>query len=86
MESNIAEDIISLRETKIEDVLSFESTDTWHIIDANATIYDALAYFSDATKRVQALLITQNGRSREKPLGILTFWDISREMNNAQLA
>jgi len=83
MESNIEEDLISIKEAKIDDILPFESTESWQFIEAKATIYDALSYFSDTARRVQALLVTQNGRVKEKPIGLITFWDISREMIDA---
>lgn len=83
VEANIQEDIVSLKDVKISDIMRFESGQNWKLISAKESIYDVLAYFSERRTRIQSLLISQNGRIKEKPLGIITFWDVSREITHA---
>jgi hypothetical protein len=44
------------------------------------TIYDAREAFTHALRRKQprlfALIVTENGKTTEKPLGIVTPWDL----------
>lgn len=81
----IEEDIFSLSETKIEEVLKCEENlDNYKFFSRNKTFYDALELFEknieNPIKRVQAILITENGIPSEVLLGIVTSWNISKEV------
>ena len=82
VETNMDEDVVSLKEVKLENIHHLENIKSWDFISTNHSIYDAAALFSHDTRRIQALIITENGRPKEKPLGILTFWDISKALGH----
>lgn len=77
---NIEEDIISLVETPLEFIIQCEENkNNYHFISRNTSIYEVEEIFkkrlSEGTK-LDALLITHNGRKSESLLGIVTPWDI----------
>lgn len=78
--SSIETDIFSLSETTIESVLLFsEYKDNYRLVSAASNIFDALEEFrqyEQKGKRLDAILISQNGRLGEGLLGIVTTWDI----------
>jgi len=76
LEQKSTEDIISLVETKLGQVLDFEPKDTCIYLSARDTIDEARERFTkDIDKRVASALISENGRSTEKPINIITPWD-----------
>ena len=76
LEQKSTEDIISLVETKLGQVLDFEPKDTCIDLSARDTIDEARERFTkDIDKRVASALISENGRSTEKPINIITPWD-----------
>ncbi|SHG37855.1 CBS domain-containing protein [Ornithinibacillus halophilus] len=78
--SNIEEDIISIRDAKIEDVLPFEEyKSSYKFISRDTNIFEAEELFKnniDEGERFEALFITHSGKQTEKLLGIITSWDI----------
>jgi len=65
-----------LNSVKIEDMLSkLENTHYYEFADANITVEDALKHFHENSKLL-AILITQTGDAKEKPLGIMTGSDV----------
>lgn len=79
LEHNIEEGII-LSDVKIEDAFSCESKNNFSILGRQQTIYDAQEIFSTTIERqvprIYAIIITENGKSSEHPLGIITPWDL----------
>ena len=76
------DDIFSLEETKAKEVLKHEENPKNYLLfSRNKTIYDAIEVFSrnlkNPRRKIQAILITQNGKSSEKLLGIVTVWDVA---------
>ena len=78
--SSISTDIFCLSETDIKAVLRFsEDQDNCAFLGRNHTVFDALEKFQSYErkgKRLEAILVTQNGKSTESILGIITVWDI----------
>jgi len=76
----VAEDLFSLRETRIDRVLEYaEEEDNCCFITKNATLFQALHIFEGCQKdgrRLEAILITENGRAHESLLGMITVWDL----------
>jgi len=65
----IKEDIFSLSETKIKEVFECEENpDNYNFFSRKKTFYDAQELF----EKNQAIIITENGKQEEKPLGIVT--------------
>jgi hypothetical protein len=66
--------------TSIGDVLAYEPDGTCTFLARHATVEQARDLFERAPglpqPRVQAVIITENGRATEEPLGIATPWDL----------
>jgi hypothetical protein len=76
LEQKSTEDIISLVETRLGQVLDFEPKYTCIYLSARDTIDEARERFTkDIDKRVASALIAENRKSSEKPINIITPWD-----------
>ncbi len=64
-----------LSEVSIGELLGDETHKKCHIAK-DATVYEALAWFQEEDQGYPALMITENGRDYERPLGILTPMDL----------
>lgn len=80
MAHNIEQDIVSIEETKISDVLHFKSDYRLTLFQSrNANIYEILDLYKDnayKSKQIDAIIITHNGKKSEKPITIITDDDI----------
>ena len=80
--SNVDEDIFSLQETKIGEVLKFtEDRENYLFIVKNTTLFEVIERFSNfelVTKKLEALLITHSGKQHEKIIGIITVSDLPK--------
>lgn len=78
--SQIKDDLISISETKISDVLKFsENKNNFKLFHRNANCFEVLEIFQSAIlsgNNLEAVIITDSGKSDEKPLRIFTVWDI----------
>ncbi|MBI9014974.1 MAG: CBS domain-containing protein [Clostridiales bacterium] len=80
MAHNIEQDTVSIQETKVSDVLCFKSdyrVTLFHSRDTN--IYEILELYKDNaynSKQIDAIIITHNGKKTEKPITIITDYDI----------
>lgn len=77
LEAKSKEDIIALSEARLTDVLKFEPKDSCTYLKATDTADRAREVFAnDIGKRIFSALVTENGRAKEKPINIVTPWDI----------
>ena len=71
-----------VEEASVRDVLKFTEDAENHLFRArHASVFDALDAFDEFTHRgksLDAILITQAGKPHEKPLGIVTVFDVPR--------
>jgi predicted transcriptional regulator len=71
-----------VEEAPVRDVLAHtEDPDNHRLVSRDATVFDALQLFdaySEHGKSLDAILVTHSGRREEKPLGIVTIYDIPR--------
>lgn len=78
-------DAVLLKKCTIEDVLTNEHEGGFGVMARNHSVYDAKNAFArplgTGKTRLHAVLITQNGKMEEKPLGIVTPWDILEDTN-----
>lgn len=76
----VAEDVFSLHETLIGSVLAHvEEENNYCFVTKNATLFQALHIFEGYHRdvgRLEAILITENGRATESLLGMITVWDL----------
>jgi predicted transcriptional regulator len=76
----IEDDVFSLEETKIIEVLNFqEYKENYQIISRKTTLFEIIELFSNRLRKgyFDAAIITQNGKNNEKILGIVTQADLS---------
>jgi predicted transcriptional regulator len=78
---NVLEDLFSLTETTIGDIIGFEEKDNnFDFISRNVSIYQAkemfLNHLEKGSVKLDAILITENGKTEETLLGIITPWDV----------
>jgi predicted transcriptional regulator len=75
-----------LEEESVKNVLTFsEYDDNYRFIKRNTTLYDVSQYFDDFVQKgrnLDALIITHSGKSNEKPLGIVTIFDLPEVFRN----
>ncbi|WEG11140.1 CBS domain-containing protein [Pullulanibacillus sp. KACC 23026] len=76
---NIEQEIFSLNETQLGEIVSHEEeSKNFIFINRDTTLDEAEELFKGSTKKgikLDALLITHNGKSTERLLGIITIWD-----------
>lgn len=82
--SCVDEEIFSLKETRIEEVLSYtENPDSYFFLNKDAELDEAMEkfrYFESIGKPIDAILITEQGKPAEELLGIITFSDFPKIM------
>lgn len=80
--TQVDQDIFSLAETQLEEVLTFtEDKNHCTFLGREASLFDALARFHTSAAAgvdLEAILITHSGAPTQKPLGIITIWDLPR--------
>lgn len=80
--SKVKDDLISFEETRVSDLLSVdELAGKYRFVSRRNTIYEAKDYFLQAAnqgKKLEALLITESGKSNQALLGIVTHWDLAK--------
>ncbi len=78
----VNDDIFSLKETRVSDVLKHaEDEDNYSFLSRKATLFEALEEFQiyqGKGKKLEAILITHNGKRSEALLGVITVWDLPR--------
>lgn len=78
----VEQEIIDFNDTRLDDVVSLEeSKNNFQFISRDTSLYEAKEYFKNSigsfeTVKLDALLITHNGKKEEKLLGIVTAWDV----------
>ena len=79
-ERQAGEDLISVRETTVGDVLAEQPRGSFLLMARDATVFDAENAFAQLpnrdVSRLYAIIVTQNGKRTEKPLGIVTPWEL----------
>lgn len=77
----IEEDVLSIYKVNVQEILMYDGSGGRNVkfIDKNTTVYNAMSIFSrfrNKNIKVEALLITPNGRVDENLLGIITPMDM----------
>lgn len=87
--ANLELELVDLSDTSVEQVLQYgEEGPRYDIVHINTTLVEVLDLFQDFTKNgkyLDAILITQNGASHEKLLGIVTTEDVAQIIEILQL-
>ncbi|MFA9558115.1 CBS domain-containing protein [Evansella sp. AB-rgal1] len=78
---NMHGDVVSLEGIQAKDILSCEKKHNVQFLHRGSTIYDLEDVFEgafDRNEKLEAILITQTGIRTQKPIGIVTSWDLVR--------
>ncbi len=75
VESNIDTDLVSIKETKVSDVLMYEEKTNCEYVSRSTDVFAFIDIIGSPKKRVQAVLVTEHGNPNEKPIGIATVRD-----------
>jgi len=68
---------VKVDDVQVKDVLKFrEESEKWDVISQGTNLFEVLERF-EKFRTLVALVITQNGQKTEKPLGIVTPWDLT---------
>lgn len=79
MSKNLIGDSLSVEGIKAKDILACEKNHNVAFLSRDSTIYDLEEVFEGAFERnekLEAILITQTGSKEQKPIGIVTSWDL----------
>jgi predicted transcriptional regulator len=79
MSKNITSDLISIEDIQARDILLCEKPHNVSFLGREKTIYDLEDVFEEAfdnNDKLEAVLITQSGKRSQKPIGIVTSWDL----------
>lgn len=79
MATNIIGELISLESIRAKDILLCEKKHNVHFLNKESTIYDLEEVFEiafDRNEKLEAILITNSGSRTQKPIGIVTSWDL----------
>ncbi|WP_066321776.1 CBS domain-containing protein [Bacillus sp. FJAT-29814] len=79
MAKNMENNIVNLSDVKVSDIMAIEKQHPIDFISKEINIFEVEDIFEKAHKKkskLEAVIITENGRSDERPLGIITPWDL----------
>lgn len=75
----VANSAVTIESAVATDILELEKPHNVDFIKRTKTIFDLEDIFEsyfDKNKKLEALLVTENGKPHEKPIGIITSWDL----------
>lgn len=79
MAEHLLNDTIHIQQTLVSEVLPLEIHHSVEFLSRQASIFDVEYLFETyhgRNKKLEAVVITERGRPSEKPLGIITSWDL----------
>ncbi|WP_462411770.1 CBS domain-containing protein [Neobacillus sp. Marseille-QA0830] len=77
--SNMATGSVNLNHIHVSDIMMFEKERLLQFVSKEVNIFEVENVFEEAHKlkqKLEAVIITENGNTDEKPLGIITPWDL----------
>lgn len=78
LEAHIDADVVSIQDTKIQDILPYEDPQACIHVRRTIDVFEALDLFGQRSTRVQLVVVTEHGSARENPLSLATPWDIGK--------
>ena len=80
LEQQVQEDDLSVADAELRDALAFEVPGSFQIMSRRETLGRAQEAFTRAIEqgqpRLYAVIITENGKPHETPLGVVSAWDV----------
>lgn len=79
MAQNMVSTSVNLDDTHIYDIMKYEKDHPVDFVAKSTNIFDVETIFEKShkvKKKLEAVIITENGKKEEAPLGIITPWDL----------
>ncbi|MEH7098029.1 CBS domain-containing protein [Neobacillus vireti] len=79
MAQNMENGMVNLSNIKVSDIMEFEKEHSIEIVSKDINIFEIENIFEKAHKKkrkIEGVIITENGKIDEVPLGIITAWDL----------
>lgn len=79
MALNVVDSIVQLESIKVSDILKYEEEHPISFVPKSINIFEVEEVFENAhkdKKDLEAVIITENGKRNETPLGLITAWDL----------
>jgi predicted transcriptional regulator len=79
MAQNMVSSSVNLADTHIFDIMKYEKDHLIEFVPKSTNIFDVETIFGKShkvKKKLEAVIITENGKKDEVPLGIITPWDL----------
>ncbi|OCA83087.1 hypothetical protein A8F94_18300 [Bacillus sp. FJAT-27225] len=77
--SRLRGSVIDLEGQKLADVQKFENTNTVKVVSKDMNVFELEDLYdsrTDEDSKLEAVIITENGSHKEKPIGIVSSWDL----------
>ncbi len=79
MAQNMVSGTVNLADIHVSDIMKFEKEHPTEFISKEINIFEVENIFEKShkkKKKLECVIITENGKSGEKPLGVITPWDL----------
>jgi predicted transcriptional regulator len=79
MSQNMESCLVNLSDIQVSDIMSYEKEYPIEIVPKDINIFEVENLFEKAHKKkqkIEGVIITENGKSDEAPLGMITAWDL----------
>ncbi|WP_251554639.1 CBS domain-containing protein [Neobacillus muris] len=79
MAANMETGVVNLTNTHVSDIMMFEKEHRIQFVSKEVNIFEVETIFEEShksKKKLEAVVITETGKWDEKPLGIITPWDL----------
>lgn len=81
LETCVESDGVEIHNATVSDVHLHEDENSCVFVSDGITVFEAFRLFSELTRPIQMLVITSDGTNRCKPIGIVTSFDIVKEVS-----
>lgn len=79
MAQNMESSLVNFAEIHISDIMKYEKEHPIHFVSKQSNIFEVENIFEKShkeKKKLEGVIITENGKSDEAPLGFITAWDL----------
>lgn len=76
LEANIEEELVHLGDVTLADIFAHENPESYTYAARSDALPEIMELFANSVAKLRAVLITENGKSHETPLKIVTPWDL----------
>lgn len=79
MAQNMESSFVNLADIHVSDIMKYEKEHPIHFVSKQSNIFEVENIFEKShkeKKKLEGVIITENGKSEEAPLGFITAWDL----------